>query len=44
MILLWIMWTRGFVVETVRQPGTEDDEVELAGGAKPVSPAPPRSP
>ena len=27
MILLWIMWNRGFVVETVRQPGTEDDEV-----------------
>lgn len=26
MILLWIMWSRGFVVETVRQPGTEDDE------------------
>ncbi len=25
MILLWIMWSRGFVVETVRQPGTTDD-------------------
>jgi PAT family beta-lactamase induction signal transducer AmpG len=27
MVLLWFMWRRGFVVETVRQPGTEDDEV-----------------
>ena len=26
MLLLWIMWSKGFVVETVRQPGTEDDE------------------
>lgn len=25
MILLWIMWRRGFVVETVRQPSTTDD-------------------
>lgn len=27
MVLLWIMWNKGFVVETVRQPGTEDDEI-----------------
>lgn len=25
LILLWIMWRRGFVVESVRQPGTDDD-------------------
>jgi len=25
MVLLWIMWRKGFVVETVRQPSTEDD-------------------
>ncbi len=25
MILLWILWRKGFVVETVRQPSTEDD-------------------
>ena len=26
MILLWILWRRGFVVESVRQPKSEDDE------------------
>jgi PAT family beta-lactamase induction signal transducer AmpG len=26
LILLWILWTRGFVVQSIRQPGTEDDE------------------
>jgi len=25
MVLLWIMWRKGFVVETVRQPSTMDD-------------------
>jgi PAT family beta-lactamase induction signal transducer AmpG len=25
MILLWILWKKGFVVETVRQPGATDD-------------------
>jgi PAT family beta-lactamase induction signal transducer AmpG len=35
MILLWIMWTKGFVVEAVRQPGTEDDEGGPAEGAPP---------
>ncbi|HZV56664.1 MAG TPA: MFS transporter [Sphingobium sp.] len=25
MLLLWIMWRKGFVVETVRQPSTQDD-------------------
>lgn len=25
MLLLWIMWRKGFVVETIRQPSTEDD-------------------
>jgi PAT family beta-lactamase induction signal transducer AmpG len=32
MILLWIMWSKGFVVDTVRQPGTEDDEEITASG------------
>lgn len=32
MILLWIMWRKGFVVETIRQPSTEDDGPP-AGGA-----------
>lgn len=26
LVLLWILWRRGFVVQSVRQPGTEDDE------------------
>jgi MFS transporter, PAT family, beta-lactamase induction signal transducer AmpG len=34
MVLLWILWNRGFVVETVRQPGTEDDEVAPGQPAK----------
>jgi PAT family beta-lactamase induction signal transducer AmpG len=25
MLLLWIMWRKGFVVESVRQPSTMDD-------------------
>lgn len=25
MLLLWMLWRKGFVVETVRQPSTEDD-------------------
>jgi len=25
MVLLWILWRKGFVVESVRQPSTEDD-------------------
>ncbi|MBM3595368.1 MAG: AmpG family muropeptide MFS transporter, partial [Alphaproteobacteria bacterium] len=25
MMLLWVLWHKGFVVETVRQPSTEDD-------------------
>ena len=29
MLLLWILWRKGFVVETVRQPSTEDDGHEL---------------
>jgi PAT family beta-lactamase induction signal transducer AmpG len=35
LILLWIMWRRGFVVESVRQPGTEDDEPQ--SGSEPLS-------
>ena len=34
MLLLWIMWRRGFVVESVRQPGTEDDDVVPDAGTK----------
>jgi PAT family beta-lactamase induction signal transducer AmpG len=26
MLLLWVLWRRGFVVESVRQPKSEDDE------------------
>ena len=25
MLLLWILWNKGFIVDTVRQPSTEDD-------------------
>jgi PAT family beta-lactamase induction signal transducer AmpG len=25
MLLLWVMWRKGFVVETIRQPSTQDD-------------------
>ncbi len=32
MILLWIMWSRGFVVDAIRQPGTEDDEEVTPSG------------
>ena len=28
LLLLWLLWRRGFVVETVRQPKSEDDESE----------------
>ncbi len=31
MILLWLLWRQGFVVETVRQPKSEDDEAAPAG-------------
>ena len=30
MVLLWLLWKRGFVVQTVRQPSTEDDGHETA--------------
>ena len=30
MLLLWMLWRKGFVVQTVRQPSTEDDGHELA--------------
>jgi PAT family beta-lactamase induction signal transducer AmpG len=40
MILLWILWRRGFVVESVRQPKSEDDQseapVQREGSARPV--------
>lgn len=34
MVLLWIMWRKGFVVDSVRQPSTEDDghEAQAAPG------------
>jgi PAT family beta-lactamase induction signal transducer AmpG len=34
LVLLWILWRRGFVVDSVRQPRSEDDETE-AGEGKP---------
>ena len=34
LILLWVLWRRGFVVETVRQPGVEPPGAEPAAGAK----------
>ncbi|MGZ8284498.1 MAG: hypothetical protein ACXWUQ_02610 [Allosphingosinicella sp.] len=34
LVLLWILWRRGFVVDSVRQPKSEDDETE-AGAGKP---------
>ncbi len=37
MILLWLLWKRGFVVQTVRQPSTEDDGHEVAAdGDEPI--------
>ena len=40
MLLLWLLWRRGFVVESVRQPKSENEEVELepetAGGSAPA--------
>lgn len=27
MLLLWLLWNKGYLVETVRQPSTEDDDV-----------------
>ena len=42
MLLLWILWKKGFVVQTVRQPSTEDDGDELAHPeeGKPIPAAP----
>jgi PAT family beta-lactamase induction signal transducer AmpG len=38
MLLLWMLWRRGFVVDTVRQPKSEDDEsaAPLDPGAQPA--------
>jgi PAT family beta-lactamase induction signal transducer AmpG len=33
MILLWLLWRRGFVVETVRQPGADDPDGEPKSAA-----------
>jgi PAT family beta-lactamase induction signal transducer AmpG len=41
MLLLWLLWRKGFVVESVRQPKSEDEDIEVeaadaearAGGA-----------
>jgi len=45
MLLLWLLWSRGFVVQTVRQPSTEDDghEIPDSDEVRPI-PATPRSP
>jgi PAT family beta-lactamase induction signal transducer AmpG len=32
LLLLWLLWRRGFVVETVRQPKSEDDETDAGEG------------
>jgi len=32
LLLLWLLWRKGFVVETVRQPKSEDDETAIAEG------------
>ncbi|HEV2866345.1 MAG TPA: MFS transporter [Allosphingosinicella sp.] len=32
LLLLWVLWRRGFVVETVRQPKSEDDETPAGAG------------
>jgi len=32
LLLLWLLWRKGFVVETARQPKSEDDETEIAEG------------
>jgi PAT family beta-lactamase induction signal transducer AmpG len=32
LLLLWLLWRRGFVVETVRQPKSEDDETPAGTG------------
>ena len=34
LLLLWLMWRRGFVVDTVRQPKSEDDDT-FAGAGEP---------
>jgi PAT family beta-lactamase induction signal transducer AmpG len=41
MLLLWLLWRKGFVVESVRQPKSEEEDIEVeaadaearAGGA-----------
>jgi len=40
MLLLWMLWRKGFVVQSVRQPSTEDDGHEMSDGQP--SPALPR--
>ena len=32
MLLLWMLWRKGFVVQSVRQPSTEDDGHEVPDG------------
>ena len=32
LLLLWMMWRRGFVVDTVRQPKSEDDDTPAGAG------------
>ena len=36
LVLLWVLWSRGFVVESVRQPKSEDDEASPDSAAVPA--------
>jgi len=36
LVLLWLLWQRGFVVDTARQPGTEEGESVIEGKTAPA--------
>jgi PAT family beta-lactamase induction signal transducer AmpG len=33
MLLLWLMWRKGYLVQSIRQPSTEDDGPEAPAKA-----------
>lgn len=35
MLLLWLMWSKGFVVGTVRQPGSDDEDEDVSRSGEP---------
>ena len=37
MVLLWLLWRKGFVVESIRQPKSEDDETGSTGPGTNIS-------